>query len=320
MIETYGLVPIRGGAHFDTEGTILAYRLKDFGSYTAGGRLHEVTEGVPEIVQFTRTTSYEVDPRGHFAVEHAYVQYFIPENRNNEPPIVFVHGGGMSGSCWETTPDGRPGWLHLALDRGYECHVVDNVERGRAGFAPGLWDGTPLLRSLEEAWVLFRIGTRAGFATRTPFEGQRFPVEHFDAFARSFVPRWLHTTRLQVDALCKVLAKTGPAIVICHSQGGEITFDAHQLAAHLIERIIALEPSGYPQTAATLGPTQLTICAGDHLDCDPQWEARKVAWSRLASSCANASYIQSSDVGGGNSHLLMMDRNSSKVFEFVLMG
>ena len=119
----------------------LTYHLKEFGSYTVGGRLHKVTTGIPKTVHFTRTASFEVDPRGHFAVEQAYVQYFIPENRNAEPPIVFVHGGGMSGSCWDKTPDGRPGWLHLALDRGYEVHVIDNVERGRAGFAPGLWGG-----------------------------------------------------------------------------------------------------------------------------------------------------------------------------------
>jgi len=292
----------------------VVYCLKDFGSYTVGGRLHHVTTGTPQTVQFTRTASYDVDPRGHFAVEHAYVQYFIPENRNFEPPIVFVHGGGMSGSCWDTTPDGRPGWLHLALDRGYEVHVIDNVERGRAGFAPGLWEGEPMLRSLEEAWVLFRIGTRDGFATRTPFEGQRFPVAHFDALTRSFVPRWLGTTDLQVGALCDVLKHTGPAIVICHSQGGEVSFDAHQQVGHLMQQTIALEPSGYPENANALGATQLTICSGDYLDCDPQWTARQNAWRKLAAKSDQVTHIESTSIGSGNSHMLMMDSNAKALF------
>ena len=38
-----------------------------------------------------------VDPRGHYAVEHAYVQYYIPANRRPEPPVLLVHGGGDVG-------------------------------------------------------------------------------------------------------------------------------------------------------------------------------------------------------------------------------
>ena len=295
----------------------MTYRLRDFGSYTAGGRLHRVTEGEPTRVRFTRTATYEVDPRGHFAVEHAYVQYFVPEARNAEPPVVLVHGGGMSGSCWETTPDGRPGWLHLLLQRGYEVHVIDNVERGRAGFAPGYWPGAPLLRSLEEAWVLFRIGPADGFASRTPFEGQQFPVERFDAFARSFVPRWLTTTGLQTEAVLAVLRKTGPAIVICHSQGGEIVFDAHARDPSMFAAIIAVEPSGYPDSAERLGGTPLTIVSGDFLDADDHWRARRAAWHGLARSTA-VTLLDPPQIGTGNSHMIMADRNAETVLDLTL--
>ena len=222
------------------------YTLSDFGSYTTGGRVHAITQGAPYEVNFTRQARHLVDPRGHYAIEHAYVQYYVPANRRPGPPVVLVHGGGMSGQCWETTPDGRPGWLHLLLRDGYEVHVMDNVERGRAGFIPGLWEGDPILRSMEEAWSLFRIGPPEGFAARTPFPGQQFPVSAFDTFARSFVPRWLTTTQLQAQALIAVLERTGPAIVICHSQGGEITFDALEEAPRLFASIIALEPSNIP--------------------------------------------------------------------------
>lgn len=295
----------------------MSYRLKDFGSYTAGGRIHNVTSGTPQTVQFTRTASYEVDPRGHFTVEHAYVQYFIPENRNPEPPVVLVHGGGMSGACWETTPDGRSGWLHLLLMRGYEVHVIDNVERGRAGFAPGLWDGDPILRSMEEAWVLFRIGTKDGFVTRTPFEGQKFPAAHFDVFARSFAPRWLNTTPLHTAALLAVLRKTGPAIVICHSQGGEITFDAQIQEPELFERIIALEPSGFPQDMTKLGNMKLTLVAGDFLETASHWQLRSDSWASLSVNAANVVLIDKATLSPGHSHMLMMDKNNDEILEML---
>ncbi|QBY01356.1 alpha/beta fold hydrolase [Rhodophyticola sp. CCM32] len=295
----------------------MGYHLSDFGSYTAGGRIHQVTTGTPKTVQFTRTASYEVDPRGHFAVEHAYVQYFIPEARNTDPPVVLIHGGGMSGTCWETTPDGRPGWLHLLLQRGYEVHVVDNVERGRAGFAPSLWEGDPILRSMEEAWVLFRIGTREGFATRTAFKGQQFPVAQFDAFARIFAPRWLHTTPLHTQALLDVLRKTGPAIVVCHSQGGEIAFDAQAAAPDLFRRIIALEPSGAPATASVLGNTPLTIVAGDFLDCAEHWQDRSTAWAALSTHNQNFRLLAEPDLPRGHSHMLMMDHLSHNLFDLL---
>ena len=95
----------------------MSYDLRDFGSYTVGGTVAHVTQGTPREVQFTRSASYTFDPRGHFSVGQTYVQYFIPERARDTPPIVLVNGGGMHGSTWETTPDGRPGWLHLLLDR-----------------------------------------------------------------------------------------------------------------------------------------------------------------------------------------------------------
>lgn len=303
----------------------MTYRLKDFGSYSVGGRILEVTEGQPRKVRFTRSAEYTLDPRGHFAVEQAYVQYFIPEDRRPGPPVLLVHGGGKTGACWETTPDGRPGWLQLLLLRGYEVHVVDNMERGRAGFAPGLWEGEPVLRSLEEAWDLFRIGAPEDFAARRPFPGQLFPAEALEAMARNFAPRWLTTSHLLVKALVAVLERIGPAVVICHSQGGELTFDAHHAVPELVSGIIALEPSGFPRTAAQLAATPFVLVLGDRLDVAEHWRARRDGWYGLAADLAAADAPVSvldpaNSFGPGNSHMLMMDANSEAVLNASLVA
>lgn len=195
----------------------MTYSIRSFGSYYAGGRVLHVSKGVSRDIQFTREASYSYDPRGHFRVGAAYVQHFVPEGARDLPPVVLVHGGGMHGAVWETTPDGRPGWLHGLLDMRREVHVVDMAERGRAGFAPGHIGGEPILRSMEEAWELFRIGPADVYTARKAFPGTQFPVDAFDGLAALSCPRWLTTSLMQREALEAVLDRTGPATVICHS-------------------------------------------------------------------------------------------------------
>ncbi|MEO1677981.1 MAG: hydrolase [Pseudomonadota bacterium] len=289
----------------------MGFRLRDFGAYTVGGRLHHVSEGEPHQIAVTRDVTLTVDPRGHYAVEHAYVQYFIPEARRPGPAVVLLHGGGMCGTVWEGLPGERKGWLHLLLDRGYEVHVVDIVERGRAGFAPDLWDGAPVLRSMEDAWTLFRIGPTEGFATRTPFPDQRFPVSDMEALARLFVPRWLSTAALQQAALHALLVRLGGPIVICHSQGAETVFGAVAEGAP-IDRIIAVEPSADPRAPDRFAGVPMVIAAGDHLDHSELWRGLSTRWQHsvatLTASGAHATILsKDTSLAPGHSHLPMLD-------------
>lgn len=125
------------------------FALSTFGSFTVAGRRAEVT-GLPlRHVRLSRDLpARPVDPNGTYAVDHASVPYFVPEPVGH-PPLVFVHGGGMAGTTWEGTPDGREGRLQYFLRWGHPCHVVDDVDRGRAGWFPdpaGPTDGA-LLRT-----------------------------------------------------------------------------------------------------------------------------------------------------------------------------
>lgn len=296
----------------------MSYTLRDFGSYFVGGRMERVSDRAVEEIAFTAQTRYQYDPNGHYAVEAAYVQYFIPERRRDLPPVILLHGGGMNGNVWERTPDGRHGWLHALLDQGLEVHVIDNVERGRAGWMPDLWPGKPVLRTLEEAWRLFRLGPPDGFASRRAFPGQRFPVEHLEDFACHFVPRWTSTGPAQSSALQMLLERLEFASVVCHSQGGAIAATAMARAPHRVAKLVAIEPSGFELPADTSQIPRVHFFGGDFLDCDELWRGLSRDWQALVAAHSKLSYTDLSEVFPGTSHMPMMDRGSETIVETII--
>lgn len=296
--------------------------LKDFGSYRVGGRTHIIENEPIQKIAFTASTHYTHNPNGLYCVESAYVQYFVPAQRNKQPPVVLLHGGGMSGSMWENTPDGRPGWLHALLGKGYEVHIMDNMERGRAGWLPHLWPGTPFSRTLEEAWTLFRFGEPENFHARIPYAQQQFPVSHLETFGLSFVPRWTSTSALQTQTLEALLKKLKRVILICHSQGGEIGFNAACALPQHIAHLIAIEPSGFCSDLNTLSQIPLSIGYGDYLEHTEIWRNLRARWASFSQSLhaqgAKVHMIDLTKVCPGASHFPMMDQASDLYLDALL--
>lgn len=305
-----------------TQAVSQTVTLADFGSFYAGGRQVRI-DGLPQRdIAFTQSASLAYDPNGLYHFEQAYVQFFIPARLAHPLPIVLLHGGGMTGAMWEQTPDGRPGWMQHFLRQGHAVYVVDNVERGRAGWAPfkEVWPEPPIIRNAEESWSLFRFGRAEDFEARRAFDGQRFPIAAFDSFIRHAVPRWLGNNDAALRGFCAVLEHVGPCLVMAHSHGGEVAYRALHARPDLVRGVIGIEPSGFSPdvTAEAVADKPFLLVYGDYLDATPLWKKLCVTGQayaeELARQGARVETWRLADMGiAGNSHMPMMDDNSDDI-------
>ncbi|MCQ2006322.1 alpha/beta fold hydrolase [Rhizobium sp. NRK18] len=307
--------------------------LSEISSFHIGGGIRRLEGQLKrEVKVSTNGEARMVDLNGGYHVGQLYAQHFRQAAPKYKLPVLFWHGGAMSGVTWETTPDGRPGWQSFFLRQGYDVVVSDAVERGRASWAPfpEIYETSPLFRTQEDAWTLFRMGLMEGYhedpAQRHGYEGQRFPLEAFDKLSAQFVARWTTNNERTLAAYEKLLDRVGPAIIIAHSQGG---WFAQQIAAQKPEHvaaIVAIEPAGAP----TLNGVEFEKASrvphlyvwGDYCDDHAAWKGYK---AKVLQHCELMR-----DRGGrifqldlpkegirGNSHMPMMDDNSDHVATLV---
>lgn len=296
-------------------------QLADMGSFHVGGR--DVTiSGQPmrDLALSPGGITVRIDPNGTFAVEQAYIQYFIPANKRSILPILFMHGGGMTGVAFETTPDGREGWVNYFLRRGWPVYNADAVERGRSGWSQ-TFEGAPIFLAKNEPFERFRIGNGAGsYAKRDVLPGSQFPVDAYDNFVRQFVPRWTTTDDAALAAYIAAIDRICPCVVIAHSQGGQLAFRAAEARSDKIRAIVAIEPAGVGDTGAAEKLKGVPILAvyGDYIDQDPRWPMIKGSGLRYFDEIRKVggfvTVIDLPQIGiSGNGHMMMMDKNNAEI-------
>ena len=306
------------------------YMVKEVGSFHVGGRTAALS-GMPtsDVVFSPGAPAIKVDPNGEFEAEQMYVQYVKLAQPKAKVPILLWHGGGLTGVTWETKPDGKPGWQQFFLNAGYDVYVSDAVERGRASWAryPEIFKSEPMFRTKKEAWELFRIGPSYEIGgQRVAFEGQQFPIEAFDQFAKQGVPRWVTNDEATQKAYDALVEKVCPCVVVVHSQGGNFGFNAALAAPDKIKALVAIEPSGAPDPAKVdigkLKGVPHLIVWGDFRDKVAVWQRLPVAPTKyrdaLVAAGGKADVFDLPVMGiKGNTHMLMMDRNSDDVAKLV---
>ncbi len=303
--------------------------LRSVGSFHIGGQ-RKTLRGLPlEHVRLAvGAAPRTVDPNGSYVSGQMYVQYYLQQHAVSPWPIVLWHGGGMTGANWESTPDGRPGWLQRLLEMGFDVYVCDAVERGRAGWSrwPDIYQHAPLFRTLEEGWDMFRLGPaqadeRGGLQVHP---GQQFPTEAFEAFAAQWVPRWADHEAMTLRAYEAFLEKIGPCVLMAHSQGGGLALTMATQRPEWLKAVVAIEPSGAPHElpATPAGPAYLMVW-GDHVHDHPVWcKYRARVDAHQQQLCALGASAQTLDLPQrgitGNSHFPMLDRNSDQVLDAIL--
>lgn len=295
------------------------------GSFFAGGEVVERSGHPVEVRDLGPTlTGFKYDPNGTYLVNRCYVQYFIPA-RQTGLPVVLIHGGALTGAMWETTPDGRKGWVELLLEAGRPVYVIDGVERGRAGFIPfgDIWPDDPLLRSGEEAWMLYRMGDPSGFPTRTGFDGQRFPLDHIDTLMSHTVPRWVSTVEPAHEAYRAALRRIGECVIFAHSSGGVFGLSLAQSAPDLVRAVVGIEPSTFPVGGRYREDMPFLVVMGDFLDDLPFWRDAlpkfRTAMEEAGRAGARLRYHELADHGlPGHSHMYMMDHGNDLVLARIL--
>lgn len=309
--------------------------LKARGSFFVGGRSVEQT-----FVELGRQR-----PADRVTVDQMYVEYMIPSVEAHSP-IVMVHGAGLSGNSFDTTPDGRMGWYEYFVRRSLPVYVVDQVGRGRSGFNQAIFnavgageeepDRQPRVTRMGDrfaAWANFRFGPEEG----TPYPDSQYPVEAARNLSRQGIPdlsAGLPSPNPNFLALSTLATTLGGAILLGHSQSGAYPLEAALLDPSSVKAMILVEPGScsaerWTSTQITsLASIPLLIVYGDHLDAPtyvpgPGWQdrfnecIRLIDRLRLVGGVADMLHPPSLGIHG-NSHLLMQDRNSLDIADLIL--
>jgi pimeloyl-ACP methyl ester carboxylesterase len=305
--------------------------LRGMGSFHVGGRIAEISgKPVRSIVRVPGGPSSKLDPNGQYQVEQMYAQYFLPKNRKGKFPLLMWHGGGLTGVTYETTPDGREGWLNMFVRKGWDTYVSDAVERGRSGFASSdVWPDEPIFITYTDPFERFRIGAGEGSWDPDPAKQKlmpnvQFPVEAYANYMKQIVPRWLSTDDAVIKGYVALIDKVCPCVLLTHSQGGSFGFKAAELRPDKIKAIVAVEAAsaGTIEKAAAIKNIPVLMIFGDNVDLHPRW----VAYRKLDLAYADAvraaggkvDVINLPDIGiKGNSHMMMMDKNNAAIADVI---
>jgi hypothetical protein len=255
-----------------------------------------------------------------------------------------VHGGGLSGQTWETTPDGRMGWNEYFLRSGRPVYLVDQASRARSGFdatgynavklgGAATKDASPIqIIGHEFAWIWFRIGPKFG----VPFADTQFPVNAVDEFYKMWIPDMNATLPADNPSYADLAAlskKIGGAIVMGHSESFMFPERAALVDPLGVKGMISLE-SGYAcatsftdQDLASLAKIPLLIVFADHHAEAPEpfgsrWTTSMQQCRDFAASISKAggdvTFIHLPELGiHGNTHMFMLDKNNLQIADLV---
>jgi pimeloyl-ACP methyl ester carboxylesterase len=305
-----------------------SYNVKEVGSFHVGGRQVSLTGLSIKELQSAAVGPRTLDPNGEYEVEQMYVQYIKLAMTKARYPLLMWHGAGLTGVTWETKPDGNPGWQQYFLKAGYDVYVSDAVERGRSSWAryPEIFKSEPVFWTKKRAWEMFRIGPDGSYSSskkKLAYEDTQFPLESFDQFCKQSVAYWYGNDEAINSAYYQLIQKVGPCVLVAHSQGVRFSVQAAVNAPKKIKGLILIEGGGggsvdfVAMDLSKIKDIPVLIVYGDHWK-ESSWVKNHAGTEQLSSAMKEKGVkVDWLDLPAieikGNSHMLMMDRNSDQI-------
>jgi pimeloyl-ACP methyl ester carboxylesterase len=124
------------------------------------------------------------------------------------------------------------------------------------------------------------------------------------------------------NAYDALVQKICPCVIVVHSQGGNFGFNMVRNAPDKVKALVALEPSGSPDpTKVDLTPVKnvpTLVVWGDFMEGYERWMEIRTNVAKyeeaLRKAGAVVEHVDLPTTGiKGNSHMMMMDRNSDQV-------
>jgi pimeloyl-ACP methyl ester carboxylesterase len=303
------------------EETVL--RIARQGSMEAGGKTIDCATNDGGDPNSTRW------PAGHVVVDNVYATYQYPADQRYPYPILFNSGGGHTARVYDTTPDGREGWLTLFLRQGFPVYGVDRPNTGRSGTDICKINAVKLGRApvtelpainryaAESSWVTFRWGPRFG----EPYPNTQFPVE----FADNYYPQTVSTYRdpdetpKSVAAFAALIDKIGePVIIQSWSSSGLLGYLTAIERADRVKAVLAVETSvtAFDMIPAAgrqkLAKIPIYIVIGDH--AQDRVDASRKFQREMAAIGGQVTVDVLPEAGiFGNGHTMMLEKNNKQI-------
>lgn len=310
------------------------------GSFAVGGTTIQ-RNGTYDNSKFVGWTE-QIETGQSYHGDHAFVNYQIPAKANRYP-LVFIHGYGGSGVCWEMTPDNRDGFSTLMLRKKYPTYVMDLPGRGRAGRTTAENHTKPVAD--EMFWFdIWRIGLWPNYNEGVQFSKDK---EYMAQFFREMTPD-LSDHKQDITAINALADKIGGNVLVTHSAGGYPGWVVAMQNSN-IKGVAAFEPGGYvfpkgeapepmPSLTGTLSGIEVSaeefkklteipivIYFGDYIPEEPSknlgdenWRVRLAMARKFVETInkhsGNATLVELPKLGiKGNTHFLMQDLNNDVI-------
>jgi pimeloyl-ACP methyl ester carboxylesterase len=322
MVVLGAIVPLI--AHADEP----VLRIAKQGSMEAGGRMINCATNDGGDPKSTRW------PAGHVMVDNVYATYQYPAEMRHPHPILFNSGGGHTARVYDTTPDGREGWLTLFVREGFAVYGVDRPNTGRSGtdickinaVKLGLAPTTQLPAinryAAESSWVTFRWGPKYG----EPYPNTQFPIDAAD----KYFPQTVSTYRDSQETLKSVAAFTAlidkvpePVILQTWSSSGLLGYLTAAERPDRVKAILAIETSVTafdaipPAGRQKLASIPILIVIGDH--AQDRVDAARKFQKEMAALGGRVTVDVLPEAGiYGNGHTMMLEKNNKQIMHRMI--